>query len=173
MSSFMSIYTHAHTHTHIHNTHIHNTHTHTFTHTHTHTHMPTDFTIQSGDTERLTLETGRNYTFLVNATGKWQNDTYSGFVFQLHTQRYDITLANTSACSNVECQTTGRNIGMVQLWTKASSTFLFYASTACSGNCSDRLKMPVLVAAVAIPVYGEYRMVSNFLRSKIVTVWSN
>ena len=115
-----------------------------------------DFSLLPNTTQRLSLRQGTNYTFVVNTSDRWK-ENHAAFVFQLHTQQYNITLTNGSSCTDrLECSTTGSNVGMVTLlWQPV--VYYFIASVECGLNCRNE-SIPVLAAAVPVPVNSKWAL---------------
>ena len=114
-----------------------------------------DFTLLPNTTQRVALQQGITYTFAVNAAASWK-ENQTAFVFQLHTQQYNITLTNDSSeCTDrLECSTTGSNVGMVTVLLQPV-VYYFTASIECGTNCTNE-SIPVLAAAVPVPVNGKW-----------------
>lgn len=66
-----------------------------------------------GETKRSSIAVGQTYNYSVNVTSE-ANMINSSFVFQVHAERFNLTLTNASTnCSDHrECTTTGTRDGV-------------------------------------------------------------
>lgn len=66
--------------------------------------------MELGETKRSSIAVGQTYNYSVNITSE-VNMTNSSFVFQVHAERFNLTLTNASNCSgHRECTTTGTRL---------------------------------------------------------------
>ena len=142
---------------------------HLSTHARTHTHVRTpqrylppfictnlkdvsyNYSLLVGTTQRLNLARGLNYSFTVN----FEPHNISAVVFQLHTQKDNITLKYSSLdCTGAYgCGTIGTDVGLVSSVRLGVTYFQYMAFIACHGNQCD--PVPVLAAAVSLSERGE------------------
>lgn len=109
------------------------------------------FSLQIGDHERLSLQTGVNHSLTVHAANL-NTIKYSTFSIQLHTQQTVLSLYNGSdqCLDRVECATKGRSVGMVQILADTKQDYVFVASIKCGVKCGANVS--VLVAAVGVEI---------------------
>ena len=118
-------------------------------------HTGRSLSLQIGDHERLSLQTGLNHSLTVH-TANTNTVTYSAFSVQLHTQQTILTLYNGSdqCLDRAECVTRGKSVGMVQIMTDTEEDYVFVASIECGDKCGDNVS--VLVAAVGVEINRKY-----------------
>ena len=95
--------------------------------------------------------TGLNYSFTVN----FDPQNLSAIVFQLHTQKNNITLKYSllDCQGSYGCETVGTDVGLVSVIRPGVNYFQYMAYVVCHGNQCDPI--PVLAAAVSLSQKGK------------------